>query len=163
MILLAMALLAQDYGSFDVEQTREICRVKIEGAYKDIYRSIDACISDHRIEYRRFHLLAADSGRVLAPAMRQCVTEWTSEGRIDWAMANHCAVGVADGKREYDLFLSAATGARERAMIRACRKRWTDEDTGIVNWLMAGDCAGGIGEWLSHPPAPEDDGTILVT
>lgn len=162
MILLAMALLADDYGAFNVAHTREICRVKIEGAYREAYDSIEACIDDHRADYRRFNLLAERSSKVLEPAFRDCVRQWTKDGMIDWGMAGSCAVDVVDGKRDYDMFLEAAPNAGARAAIRRCRTYWTDEDTGVVDWMMAGGCAANGGK-APEPVQESDPDEIVVT
>ncbi|MCW3848165.1 hypothetical protein OF829_13030 [Sphingomonas sp. LB-2] len=162
MMLLAMALLAEGYPAFNADDTREICRVKVEGEYKDVYDSIEACVDDHHVDYRRFVLLAARGGTLLAPAFRACVTEWTSNGKIDWGMTAFCAIAVADGKRDYDMFLEAAPNRRVRARIRGCVARWTDEETRVVDWDMVGDCAGEASEPGTTYRAEGGDVVILT-
>jgi hypothetical protein len=141
MVLLALALIAQDYGTFETSHATEVCRVDVKEAFKESYASVEECVADHRADYRHFALLTANSDKALAPAFRHCVEDWTRDGMIRWNMVAFCAVDVINGKRDFDMFRAAARDRRTRAQIDACRSRETDEETGLIDWESAGDCA----------------------
>ena len=140
MILLAAALIAQDYPAFNRVDVEAICAVKVAGAYSEVYDSVEECVTDHYADYRRFVLLTKRSGAILAPAFGKCIDDWTKDGKVDWGMVSMCAVDMVNGKRDVDMFSRAAPRAL-RPKIDACVKYWTDEETRIVDWDMAGTCA----------------------
>jgi len=142
MVPLALMFAVIDYPAFDRQMATAQCKIDIatQDPPDSPFASPAECVASRAADYRHFQLLVKAAPRELAPALRECITDWTKGGLIDWGMVEYCAVGHVDGKRDYDMFRANAVGG-ERGNIDACVVTWTEGDNQVVNWDMVGSCA----------------------